>query len=212
MSWIYSQSDYFGIVDDNYLQYEAARRALRGPIFNSSLNAFKNSKILVAGCGFGGLVEELMNNWGFTDVWGCDASSYAINRNTYPSISSRLIQANCLVRNDLNNVKQAAGLSGNQRFRIIITEDLLPCMSNRQEVATCLTELRRIGQTVGHIISVWDSSERSYTYRHLDGSIRYTNGDIVMRMPGFLWLTQEEWRTEIGSSEWIFKSSGEQVA
>lgn len=212
MSWVYTQADYFGVVDDDYLKYESARRQVRGTLFNASWNSLKNAKILIAGCGFGGLVEELMGNWGFADVWGFDASAYAVGRGDYPAREGRILQGDVLSSQSMNSVRQAAGLRGQQRFSLVITEDLLPCMANAAEVQTCLTNLRGISQSVAHIISLWDASEQSYTYRAPDGSIRYLNGDLVMRMPGFLWWTEQEWLDAIGTnSEWVFTPSGERV-
>lgn len=208
MSLIYTEQDYFGVIDDNYLNYESGRRSLRGTIFNSSINSLKNAKILIAGCGFGGLVEELMSNRQFNDVWGFDASTYAVGRNTYPSRSSRILQGDVLSSQSMSSVARDAGLRGNQRFSLAITEDLLPCMASLAEVQTALINLRAISQTVAHVISCWNVNDWGIgnTYRHADGSIRHINGDTIISMPGFLWWTPQEWIAAINNnSEWIFQ-------
>lgn len=215
MSRVYTQQDYFGVVDDDYLATEPARRNTRGASLAPGLAGLQNQKILIAGCGFGGLVDELMDNWGFTDVWGFDASPFAVGRNTYPERSSRILQFDGLRSQDMTPLRRAAGLPGNQRFRLVIIEDVLPCMASMAEVQTFLTNMRSIAQTVAHIITMWEPDSWGFqengepnTFRDLvDGSIKHVNGGRVISMPGFLWLTAAEWLALIGTpSEWVFTS------
>lgn len=219
MSLIYVQADFEGVIDDDYLAQEPSRRSMRGSTLVPGLAGLQNQKILIAGCGFGGLVDELMDNWGFTDVWGFDASSFAVGRNTYPERQSRILQFDALRSQDMTPLRRAAGLTGNQRFRLVIIEDLLPCMANMGEVQTCLTNMRGISQTVAHVITMWEPDSWGVqedgspnTFRDVDGSIKHVNGGRVISMPGFLWLTAAEWLEAIGtSSEWVYTSAMQRV-
>jgi cyclopropane fatty-acyl-phospholipid synthase-like methyltransferase len=133
-------------------------------------------KLLVAGCGWGYLVEELLTQ-GY-DVWGCDASAYAVAKAQEvltAAAAARVILADCLVRSQMTALRGTAGLTGNQRFSTAITEDMLPVLTDA-EVPTVLTELRRITQlNLFHIITCSDiPSERN---------------------PALNWKTQAEWKT-----------------
>lgn len=204
MSWIYSQADYQGIVDDNYREYDFF--ALRAAYFNGSWNSFKNNSLLVAGCGYGYLVRQLMRDHAFTDVWGFDASAYVQSNpgNLEPEYFSRILQADAL--GNLNSVRQAAGLKGNQSFRACVTEDVLPTAANEAEAQTMLSNLRGISQGMAHVITPYRPELGEV--RQPDGSVTYPGG---VRMPGFLWLTIDEWRALIGPGEPIYHSETGEV-
>ncbi len=104
-------------------------------------------KILVAGCGPGYLVDELVNLG--RDAWGIDAASYCATRFVLPA---RTMQADSLVRSQLAAVRTFAGLQGNARFAGLVTDDLLPCFSDG-EVTIAITESRRIATVVLHIVT-----------------------------------------------------------
>lgn len=203
MSWVYTQADYHGIVDDDYRRYTYfdVRRQFMGQRWN----AFRNNKILIAGCGYGYLVNDLMAD-GFNDVWGCDASAWGIQqaKALHPHIANRFVQADVTVRQNLNNLRSVAGLSGNQRFRATLTEDLLPCAMSATEAQTMLTELRRLTTDMAHIITT-RFTDPIYT-KLPDGSIAFPDGTVV-QMPGFLWLTVDEWRGVVGPGEPIIPTS-----
>ena len=206
MSWIYNQADYTGVVDDNYREYDFI--ALRAQWANNSWNAFKNNKILVAGCGYGFLVRQLMRDWQFTDVWGCDASSFVMTNpgNLEPEYFSRIVQADITVRQQLNALRSTAGLTGNQRFRAVVTEDVLPTAASEAEAQTMLGELRRISQSMAHVITPYRPELGEQ--RQPDGSVTYPGG---VRMPGFSWYSIDEWRAIIGPGEPIYHSETGEV-
>lgn len=153
--------------------------SIRGRYANTSI------KILVAGCGYGYLLDEL-TALGYTDVWGCDASAYAITKAQEvlpPALAARVIQADITVRSQVNALRSAAGLSGNQRFAAVITEDVLPVLTDA-EVQAALTELRRATQAMLHIIT--------------------PDSEGADRTLGLNWKTTPEWHALIGvTSEWI---------
>jgi 2-polyprenyl-3-methyl-5-hydroxy-6-metoxy-1,4-benzoquinol methylase len=208
MSRIYARADYEGVVDDDYHGNVLSWIDHRLSVVEPGLRSFQNNKILIAGCGYGYLVQRLMDVHGFTDVWGCDASAWAIQqaKALHPHLAARFVQADITVRQQLTALRSAAGLSGNQSFRAVVTEDVLPCAANQAEAQTMLTELRRISQGEGHIISM----------RFPDGTVQ-PDGSVVTpwggvsQMPGFLWLTPAAWRALIGTSAWIYTAQGEQV-
>lgn len=196
MSWIYSEEDYNGIVDDQYRKYQFFTD--RGIIFNNQWNGIKNNKILIAGCGWGFLIQELMEVHGFTDVWGCDASEYAVNvaapANLPAQYASRVLLGNITSSAEMVAVANAAGIPGNNpRFRAILTEDVLPCLT-QQEIPTALSNLRARSQSVAHIIT----PQMQGSVKQPDGSTVYPGG---IQIPGFTWLTHQEWINIIGTSE-----------
>ena len=128
---------------------------------------------------------------GFTDVWGCDASAWAIQQAQalHPAIAGRFVQSDITVRQNLNALRSTAGLQGNQRFRATLTEDVLPTAQSEAEAQSMLTELRRITTDMAHLI----------TMRFPDGVLQ-PDGSVVapwsaepVQMPGFLWRSPAEW-------------------
>lgn len=104
-------------------------------------------KLLVAGCGPGYLVDELVLLG--RDAWGIDAAPYCASRFIR---TDRIMQADSLVRSQLAAVRTFAGLQGNARFAGLITDDLLPCLTDA-EATIAIAESRRIATVVRHIIT-----------------------------------------------------------
>lgn len=151
------------------------------------------TKMLIAGCGFGSLVRFLTDA-GYTQVWGCDASQWAIDqgRQLWPDIASRLLVADALNNSgnslpSMTGVRRAAGLTGNSRFPVSITDDLLTVMSDA-EVQTALTVLRATATTLVHVL--WP---------------KFTDGTI--QDPSLNWkLVPSEWQAMIGNGEWVMRA------
>ena len=147
--------------------------------------------ILVAGCGVGTLVK-LLKDLGYTNVWGNDASTELINygKTLYPDIASRLLVANCLNNSgnalpSMTGVRRAAGLTGNNRFTVLITDDVLTVMSNA-EVTTALPILRATGSTLIHVL--WPKIA----------------DNVPPQDPSLNWKTvPTEWQATIGNGEWV---------
>lgn len=181
MSYVYTEADYHGTVDTNYRRYPWFDD--RGRWVHGKLNSYLNSPVVVAGCGWGYLVEELLS-LGFTDPWGFDASAYAISQAQAvltAAAADRIVQADATVRADMDNLRSVAGLKGNKSFDACITEDLLPCASSATEVDAMLTELRYVAKNLAHIVT--------------------PRLDNVPQDPQFLWLYPDEWRALIGPDE-----------
>ena len=118
-------------------------------------------KVLVVGCGWGFLVDELLTR-GY-DAWGLDGSSYAIAKaaEVLPAASAqRVLLADTTNRQQVVAVRAAAGVVGNQRFKLIVTEDVLPVLSDA-EVAVAVAECRRVATNVLHIVTPGDPTDPS---------------------------------------------------
>jgi len=190
VSWVFTEEDFHGEAYSEYRRYGFF--ADRGIEFNNQWNGFKNNTLLIAGCGYGFLVQELMEEHGFNSVWGVDASQYAIN-NAPAGYEDRMLLGDITVDQDIRDVANQAGLSGgNPRFRAILTEDILPCMDNEAEVEQALSVLRDRSQAMAHIIS----PKLDNTWQH----------------PDMLWLTQQEWLDLIGPGEPILFTNNTEVS
>lgn len=211
MSLIYTEEDYHGVVDDNYRRYSFFSD--RGIEFGNRWGGFQSNTILIAGCGWGFLVEQLMAQEGFTDVWGVDASEYSVNtaapRELPQQYANRIILGNITSDSSIRSVADAAGIrGGNPRFRGILTEDVLPCMEDMAELQQALTVLRARSQTMAHIITPMMSDGE----RQPDGSVNAAwKQDGPVQMPGFLWLSQQEWIDAIGPGEPIMFTDSTEV-
>lgn len=196
MAYIYTESDYNGYIDSQYRRYGFF--ADRGITFNNSWNSLKNETLLVAGCGWGFLVQELMQEHGFTDVWGCDASDYAVNTaapaNLPSQYASRILLGSILSDTDIKAVANTAGIQGgNPKFKAILTEDVLPCLTDA-EIPIALSVLRGRSRSLAHIIT----PRMQGSTLQPDGSTTYPGG---MQVPELTWLTHEEWIAHIGSND-----------
>lgn len=179
MAVIYTQADYEGnFIRDPYRlpgqphyhddpEYERRSSAIRG--------RFSIGKILVAGCGYGYTVRHLINLG--IDAWGIDASAYAVQQAS-TIVPGRVTQANILIRSELTACLTFAGLKTNQKFTAIVTEDVLTCLTDA-EIVMALTELRRIGTVVFHIVNAVELEAN--------------------RLLQFNWKTPAQWKTVVGT-------------
>jgi hypothetical protein len=133
-------------------------------------------KLLIAGCGWGYLVDELVKLE--RDAWGIDASAYCVSKDIAPG---RVLQRSALVRADLNAVKSAAGIATNGRFAAGITEDLLPCLTIA-EITSALQELRRACTSLLHIVTPGDGTAQP-----------------PGRVPEMTWRVAAGWKQIVGS-------------
>lgn len=139
---------------------------------------YAQNKVLIAGCGYGYTVNYCLNLG--MDIWGCDASQYALDKATEvlpPAARARITMGDITSRNSLNSVRSFAGLSGKQLFQGVVTEDVLGVLTPA-EVSTALVELRRIGNTVLHIVTCSKPTDMP--------------GD---RHPDLIWRSQQEWKS-----------------
>ena len=158
------------------------------PFFATRANAinvrFSNQTILVVGCGWGSTVDLLIETHGVADAWGCDASSYCLAKaSTQLSNPGRILQGDILNVASMDGVRSAMGVPGNKKIDVIITEDVLPCLSDA-EIAVALPILRDISGTMFHIITCSDNDHT--------------------RHPDLNWKTRAQWRALLPVSELIY--------
>lgn len=134
------------------------------PFFQDRIDNLKqrfapnNQKTAIYGCGWGYLVQ-LAVAAGY-DAFGFDASAYAINKAKalFPALATRFFVRNATVSADVTASKNDAGLKGNARFSILMTEDMLTCLTD-QEITTCLPLLRGVcGNNLLHLVTLLDTS------------------------------------------------------
>lgn len=175
-----------GNLYDNYRRYPffAERADIIAARFPTSIG-----KLVIFGCGFGYLVDELFQR-GY-DAWGVDAADYA--RNQAAAVlpfesASRVILANMVTPAALNAVRAAAGLTGNQRFAVGISEDVLPVCTDQAEV--------RVGIESSHGIV---STTPGRMLHFITCTKPEQQGDMQSRLPGLLWLSRAQWRALINT-------------
>jgi len=148
-----------------------------------------NQKTAVWGCGWGYLVQLAVAN-GY-DAYGFDASSYAINKGKQimpANIASRLFIRDATVAADVTASRGDAGLKGNTRFALLLTEDLFSCLTDA-EVNTALPLLRGVcSANLGHMLSVLDQAG--------------VNND-----PRINWKTIAQWKAIVSPPDQVISAS-----
>lgn len=150
------------------------------------------NKIGVAGCGWGFLVDELVNLE--REAYGFDAASYATAKAgiaVSPQIAQRVVTANALTRSQMTSFRTTTvKMTGATLIPLVVTEDMLPCLTNA-EVTTALAELRRISSKLCHIVTCARPAE--------PGSTIILAGDLTSRLSELNWKTHASWKTLVGA-------------
>ena len=148
------------------------------------------AKVAIVGCGPGAyLVEELVNRG--VNAFGLDA--YAKNANhgfvtiaPAPAIASRcILDADITNNSDITRFRQIAGLSGNQRFFLAVSEDTLPCLT-QQEAGVAVAGMQSRATNNLHILTCNRNPDSPDPER-----------DTTL---GLQWLTKAAWRTLINAA------------
>lgn len=167
----------------------------------SRINALKghfapnNQKTAIWGSGWGWLVSMAVAA-GY-DAYGFDASQYAVDKSKtlYPTIASRFFLRNCTVSADVNASRSDAGLRGQNRFALLITEDLLECLTD-QEIAITVPLLRNVcSANLGHIVTPIDPWSQEH------GSAD----------PRINWKTYDQWKILLSPPDIVLGALGETV-
>lgn len=207
MARLATQADFEGQVPDSlYSAYQKfpffAQRAqwllsLHGRLVRAGVLSTTpaGTKVCVAGCAYGYLVEELVAR-GF-DAWGFDASGYALDKMTTSvdlATRGRVLFRDMLNSSDWNAVRQAANLRGNQKFHVGITEDVLPAMSDA-EVATAIGFARSGCTVLVHVVTPGVATDPS-------------------RVAPLNWKTMEQWRAALSLAngtmpDWLLNAEGD---
>lgn len=106
-------------------------------------------KVLIVGCAFGYMIEYLLALG--VDPYGIDVSSYAIGQ-ADPSIASRVYTGDATQDAVVKAAKQAFGMKRNDRFDLIVSEDLLVCLTDAEAQAADQA-WRANAQQVGHRVT-----------------------------------------------------------
>lgn len=115
---------------------------------------FANSPVLIVGVGYGYTIQHCLD-LGLTNVYGCDASNYALTKATgvlSPEARARIVLGDATAPSGLAAARTLAGLKGNTKFAAVVTEDLLGALTEA-ELPLALAECRRVGQVVLHIVT-----------------------------------------------------------
>ena len=133
-----------------------------------------NTRLGIAGTGF-----ALTQYWLFVDhnrqSWGFDVAWAVAKAGNILDAWSSFVQAlDVLNSTQMGTTFRRMGMTGNAKYPVIFTEDLLPAMSNDAEVATARTNLLLAGVSLVHLITPRD--------------------DTVAQGSDMLWHTFPEWR------------------
>jgi hypothetical protein len=150
-----SELDFYnGPVYTNYRHHEGyAKRA--------QLLQHLPEPLLIVGCAFGFLVDELLKLK--IDAWGIDASKWAVEKR----VSERVVLA------DILNMPFS-------HFSTVVTEDLLPCLTDaevKQVAASCAD----IGPLVIHMVTEQGEADLNY---HSTGYWVNLTGQLTISLEG----------------------------
>jgi hypothetical protein len=149
-------------------------------------------KVLIAGCGPGAyLVEELVNRG--VNCFGIDGFQKNANHGFVTITPPPAIAARCILDADMSNNSDAARIKGNQyakitgqqKFYLIVTEDVLSCLTT-QEITVGVGIAQSNADRVLHILMCNRSADGPDPER-----------DTTM---GLNWWTEAAWRTLINSA------------
>jgi hypothetical protein len=139
---------------------------------------YPTGRLAIAGTGLAWTQYFLFTNHS-RQSWGCD-----INWSVTRAKGILGAWANNVMEADVTNATQMTsfrrlGNTGQQRYDVLFTEDLLPCANDDAEAQLMLTRLRAVGTTLVHMVSVADPD--------------------TTQTPDMLWKTPEQWRALIGT-------------
>lgn len=149
------------------------------------------NKIGVAGCAWGYLVDELRKRG--REAYGFDAASYATLKwaQIRPAETTRVVVADARTRTQMTSFRTTtAGMAGAALIPLVVTEDLLPCLTDA-EVTTVLAELRRIAAKLVHICTC--------ALPTTPGGLVNDSANVAARSADFNWKTHAEWKRLVGA-------------
>jgi hypothetical protein len=118
--------------------------------------------ILIVGCGWGFLVDEL-HRLDHTDCWGIDASDYAIANRVHKQV----------VKADMLDPPLS-------HFSTAVTEDLLPCLTD-EEAAVAAINCASIAPIVIHLVTEHGQGDLNY---HSTAEWLRLTGQITVSLEG----------------------------
>ena len=121
--------------------------------------------VLVVGCGLGFLVEEFLKLG--KDAYGIDASLYAIRNRVNDRVT-------------LNSILDSVDVAQLQRFGTVITEDLLPYLTDN-EVRYATENCAKLGGIVMHMVTEQGEADLNY---HSVGYWMALTGQLTTSLEG----------------------------
>lgn len=149
------------------------RRAIyqrRRDVIASQFGPPDGRSLSIAGCGYGYLVDELTDD-GWTNCAGFDDGVWCLTRILAGELpaSKKLLVVKADVLDETGpestqTVKQQFGITGQNKIDLVISEDLLPCLSDA-ELTTALENMRDMATSVAHIVTVVDTDQNGQEFQ-----------------------------------------------
>jgi hypothetical protein len=117
----------------------------------AGLNMPIGSKVLVIGCAFGYLMEELGNKR--MNVWGCDTSPY-IHLNTDTESTYPIYNVDVTSETFVQEIREQTGI---QYFDYIITEDVLTSYDYYNDIFSNVESVLNVNKSLKNIIHIVDT-------------------------------------------------------
>jgi hypothetical protein len=152
-----------GYVRDSSCYPAAAWQA--GMIVNA-LNIQASSTVGIIGAGFGWIANNIALITGCV-VAAVDTSTYIQDRKI-DNADIEIINADVSANNGRTQVKQALGITGNNKASFMITELVLECLSDA-ECTQLSTFLHNLTDTVVHIVALRDDAKQASGHQDATG-------------------------------------------
>lgn len=177
MSLVYDRDAYHGYIDSSYHRYPFFSH--RAKMLDERFSQYRDSRVLIAGCGWGYLLDEL-EKLGWERVYGFDASGYAVHeaavRELPAPVSSRVFHHDITV-----------GPPHGDAYSLIVTENVLPCAEDEAEALLMVENLKRRLEVSGEMVHIITPAL-----------------DRVRQMSTFLWMTRDWWESTLSDDHIIF--------
>lgn len=121
-------------------------------------------RILVVGCAYGFLVKYLISRG--ADAYGIDISSYALSQAPI-EISNRLMLGDVSIPQTFADAKNLAGLRQNQRFDVIVDEDMYCCLTDSEAISFRSAAISASNLFI-HIITLGSNLSQWYNYKTIE--------------------------------------------
>lgn len=168
----------------------------------STLGITTTDRILIAGCGFGFLIEAF-HKAGYSNCWGIDYSAHIASNRATESDGTVLF-----VENDIrgggqvrNALRQMSGLGPQDGYHYVISENML----ESYDLGTEMEQLLDAAE------SVLQSGEPLSNVAHLVQAVRNPSDPDRSIDPAFLQLTLAEWNAIRPAHTWIDITTGDSL-
>jgi hypothetical protein len=153
-----------------------------------ALNLQPGQSIGIIGAGFGWVAEDLFAR-GLSPIVAVDTSAW-IQSNKTQHATVTILNEDGGSNASRGRIRQALGLTGNNRATWCISEDVLPILSDA-EAQTLDSNMRLVGTSVAHLVSEL-----------------IPGGDQDSRLN---WKTKEQWKALLPSATIISRQTGDAV-